>query len=146
MLKRSYSEPHWEARRGETVAFEKVTLFGLPLVERRRVAFKHIDRAQARDIFIRAGLLTGALTTKAEFLQHNLALVAEIRELEAKQRRRDLLVSDDVLAGFYADRIPADVCDARDLERWRRVSERRDPKLLFMSREDVLLPDGRAFG
>ncbi len=146
LLKRNYSEPHWEARRGETVAFEKVTLFGLPLVERRRVAFKHIDHAQARDIFIRAGLLTGALTTKAEFLQHNLALVSEIRELEAKQRRRDLLVSDDALAGFYADRIPADVCDARDLERWRRVSERRDPKLLFMSREDVLLPDGGRSG
>lgn len=142
LLKRNYSEPHWESRRGETVAFEKVTLFGLPLVERRRVAFKHIDRAQARDIFIRAGLLTGAVTTKAGFLQHNLALVAEIRELEAKQRRRDLLASDDVLAGFYADRIPADVCDARDLERWHRVAERRDPKLLFMSRADVLMPEG----
>ncbi len=146
LLKRSYSEPHWDPRRGETVVFEKVSLFGLPLVERRRVSFRNIDIAQARDIFIRAGLLTGALTTKAEFLRHNLELVAEIRELEAKQRRRDLLASDDVLAGFYSERIPADVADVRDLERWRRGVERRNPKLLFMSRDDVLMPDGARTG
>ncbi len=146
LLKRSYSEPHWDPRRGETVAFEKVSLFGLPLVERRRVSFKNIDPLQARDIFIRTGLVTGALTTKADFLPHNLALVAEIRELEAKQRRRDLLASDDVLASFYAERIPADVCDVRDLERWRRGAERHDPKLLFMSRNDVLMPEGARAG
>ena len=146
LVKRSYSEPHWDPRRGETIAFEKVSLFGLPLVERRRVSFKNIDQVQARDIFIRGGLLTGAVTTKAEFLKHNLELVAEIREVEAKQRRRDLLASDDMLASFYAERVPADVCDARDLERWRRGAERQNPKLLFMSREDVLMPDGASTG
>jgi len=144
LVKRSYSEPHWEPRRGEAIAFEKVSLFGLPLVERRRVSFKNIDPVQARDILIRGGLLTGAVTTAAEFLKHNLALVAEIRELEAKQRRRDLLASDDVLASFYAERIAADVCDARGLERWRRGAERHNPNLLFMSRNDVLMPEGAA--
>ncbi len=109
LVKRSYGEPHWDARRGETIAHEKVTLFGLPLVEKRRVSFKRIDPAQSRDIFIRFGLLAGAVTTKAEFLQHNLALVREIRVFESKQRRRDLLVADEVLAAFYAERIPADV-------------------------------------
>jgi ATP-dependent helicase HrpA len=86
------------------------------------------------------------VTTKAEFLRHNLELVAEIRELEARQRRRDLLASDDVLAAFYSDRIPADVADVRDLERWRRGSERQNPHLLFMSRDDVLMPDGARAG
>jgi ATP-dependent helicase HrpA len=138
LVKRSYSEPHWDPRRGETVAFEKVSLFGLPLVEKRRVSFKRIDAAQSREIFIRAGLLTGAVTTKAEFLRHNLALVREVRLLESKQRRRDLLASDDVLAAFYAERIPADVTDASELERWRRRAEQQDPKMLFMSRDHVL--------
>ena len=138
LVKRSYSEPHWDPRRGETVAYEKVSLFGLPLVEKRRVSFKRIDPAQSRDILIRVGLLSGALATKAEFLQHNLALVRDVREQESKQRRRDLLASDDVLAAFYSERIPADVGDAKELEHWRRRAEAREPKLLFMSREDVL--------
>jgi ATP-dependent helicase HrpA len=142
LVKRSYSEPHWDPRRGEAVAYEKVTLFGLPLVEKRRVGFKRIDPAQSREILIRAGLLTGALTTKAEFLKHNLALVREIRVLEAKQRRRDLLVSDDVLAAFYSERIPVDVCDAAGLERWRRHAQQNNPQLLFMTREDVLQQTG----
>jgi ATP-dependent helicase HrpA len=142
LVKRSYSEPHWDPRRGEAVAYEKVSLFGLPLVEKRRVGFKRIDPAQSREILIRGGLLTGAVTTKAEFLKHNLALVREIRVLEAKQRRRDLLVSDDVLAAFYSERIPVDVCDAAGLERWRRHAQQKDPRLLFMSREDVLQQTG----
>ncbi len=138
LVKRSYSEPHWDPRRGEAVAFEKVSMFGLPLVEKRRASFKRIDAAQSREILIRAGLLAGAVTTKAEFLHHNLALVREVNALEAKQRRRDLLASDDVLAAFYDERIPADVCDAKQLESWRRRAELHDPKLLFMSREHVL--------
>ncbi len=138
LVKRSYGEPHWDPRRGEAIALEKVTLFGLPLVEKRRISFKRIDAAQSRDILIREGLLTGAVTTKAEFLRHNLALVREVSALESKQRRRDLLASDDVLAAFYAERIPMDVCDVKQLEYWCRRVERHDPTLLFMSREHVL--------
>ena len=138
LVKRSYNEPHWDPRRGETVGFEKVTLFGLSLVEQRRVSFKRVDAVLARDIFIRAGLLSGAVTTKGEFLRHNLELVREIGQLESKQRRRDLLVSDDTLAAFYAERIPADVRDTKEFESWRRHAEQHAPALLFMSREDVL--------
>jgi ATP-dependent helicase HrpA len=138
LLKRSYSEPHWDARRGEAVGFEKITLFGLTLVERRRVGYQRIDAAIARDLFIRGGLLAGAMTTSGEFLRHNLDLVRDVRELEARQRRRDLLVSDDALTGFYAERIPLDIADVRTFERWRRSVERNDPRALFMSRDDVL--------
>src|SRR5262249_41087023 len=116
LSKRSYSEPHWDARRGEAVGYEKVALFGLTLVERRRVGYERIEPAVARDLFIRDGLLVGALTTAGSFLQHNLELVREIREAEARQRRRDLLVSDDALAAFYAERIPSEIANVRAFE------------------------------
>lgn len=139
LLKRSYSEPHWSARRGETLCFEKVTLFGLVLVEKRRVSFKGVDRAQARDIFLKDGLVAGAIPRPAPFLEHNLALVREVRDLEAKGRRRDLLADDAVLASFYDERIGPDVCDLAGLEAWRVTAEQSDPDLLFMARRNVLL-------
>ena len=138
LSKRSFSEPHWDARRGEAVGYEKVTLFGLTLVERRRVAYKRVDAAVARELFIRGGLLAGALTTTGDFLRHNLDLVRAVREVEARERRRDLLVSDDVLASIYAERIPPDVVDVRTFEQWRRSAESHNPRLLFMARDDVL--------
>ena len=138
LSKRTFGEPHWDARRGEALGYEKVTLFGLTLVERRRVAYKRIDAAVARALFIRDGLLAGAVTTTGEFLRHNLDLVRDVREVEVRERRRDLLVTDDALASFYAERIPPDVVDVRTFEHWRRSAESHDPRLLFMSREDVL--------
>ncbi|HET6473771.1 MAG TPA: DUF3418 domain-containing protein, partial [Pseudomonadales bacterium] len=138
LSKRTYGEPHWDARRGEALGYEKVTLFGLTLVERRRVAYKRVDAAVARDLFIRGGLLAGAVTTSGDFLRHNLDLVRDVREVEARERRRDLLVSDDALAAFYAERIPPDVVDVRTFEHWRRAAESHSPRLLFMSRDDVM--------
>ena len=130
LVKRSHVEPHWDRRRGEAVAFERVVLHGLPLVERRLVSFKRVDAALAREIFIRAGLVCGDAAMDAHFLRHNLALVDEVRQLESKQRRRDLLVSDDVLVAFYQQRIAADVVDVKEFERWRRVAERGNPAML----------------
>ncbi len=138
LVKRSHVEPHWDRRRGEAVAFERVVLHGLPLVERRRVSFKRIDAALSREIFIRDGLVGGDVAIDPEFLRHNLALVGTVRQLESKQRRRDLLVADDVLVAFYQQRIAADVADVKEFERWRRTAERRNASVLYMSREDVL--------
>ena len=138
LVKRSHIEPHWDRRRGEAVAFERVVLHGLPLVERRLVSFKPVDAALAREIFIRAGLVAGDAAIDAHFLRRNLELVAEVRQLESKQRRRDLLVADDVLVAFYQQRIADDVADVKEFERWRRVAEQRDSNVLWMSREDVL--------
>ena len=142
LLKRSYSEPHWSAKRGETFAFEAVALYGLRLAERRRVAYSRIDPAVARDLFLRDGLVAGAVSERFEFLQANQALIREIRELEAKGRRRDLLVTDDVQVAFYAERVPADVCNVTQLKRW--LKRRGDEAALCMTRADVLATDGFA--
>jgi len=138
LVKRSHSEPHWDPRRGEVVAYERVTLYGLALVERRRVGFKRFDRAQCREILIREALVVGAVSSPPPFLEHNLALVRSVRELEARGRRRDLLVEERALAAFYDERLPADVVDFRSLEQWRRRAESSNPRCLFMSRADVM--------
>jgi len=138
LLKRSHAEPHWDAKRGEAMIYERATLYGLPVVERRRISQKRIDRAGARDALIREGLVAGAMVRKPACVVHNLALVQEVRELEAKHRRRDLLVSEAALVDFYDARVPADVVDVRSFERWRHGIEAADPRSLFMTRDDVL--------
>jgi ATP-dependent helicase HrpA len=138
LVKRAYSEPHWDPRRGEVMAYERATLYGLPLAERRRVSYKRIDRAVSRELFIREGLVAGALDRPPEFLRHNLDLVREVREAEARTRRRDLLVEESALAAFYDERLPADVVDVRSLGAWLRVAEARAPDALHMRREDVV--------
>ncbi len=139
LVNRTYSEPHWSQRRGEALCFERVALFGLVLVEKRRVSLKGLDRDQARQVFLNEGLVPGAIKTPPPFLLHNLELVREVRALEAKGRRRDLLAHDDQLAAFYDERIDPAVCDVASLEMWRPAAEQRDAERLFMRREDVLV-------
>ncbi|MFW6094363.1 MAG: ATP-dependent RNA helicase HrpA [Pseudomonadota bacterium] len=132
LVKRSYSEPHWSMRRGEVQAYETVMLYGLPLAERRRVAYGRIDPDHSRDIMIREGLVPGAVRRPLPFLEHNLTLVRELHEREARGRRRDLLVSEDAQAALYAERLPVDVCGMSDLERWwRRAGEAERARLFF---------------
>ena len=137
LVKRSYSEPHWSARRGEAQAFESVTLYGLPLADRRRVSYSRIDLAHSRDLMIREGLVRGAITRPLPFHQHNLALVAELLEREARGRRRDLLVSEDVQAALYAERLPAEVCSVAQLERWWRKADERSRAPLFFTEAEL---------
>ncbi len=137
LIKRNWSEPHWDVKRGEVMAYERVTLYGLVLVERRRVSYAAIDRAASREIFLRDGLVAGAIKPSMPFLTHNQALIDEVRELEAKGRRRDLLVTDDAQLAYYADQIPQDVCTAAGLRRWYRSAARRQPDLLHMTRADI---------
>ncbi len=135
---RDYFEPHWDAKRGEVVASERVSLYGLTLVPRRPVSFGAIDPAAARDVFIREALVTGALATRGAFLAHNQALIAGVAELEHKARRQDVLVDDDALAAFYAERVPAGVHSLATFERWRADAEKQQPALLHMSREALM--------
>ena len=132
LIKRSHNEPHWRARRGEVMAYERVTLYGLPLVERRLVSYADIEPDLCRELMIRDGLLTGALATQGEFLAHNLELRRGVADLEARARTRDILADERVLFDFYDERIPDDVASARSLERWRRRVEAARPQLLFM--------------
>ena len=135
---RDYFEPHWEEKRGEVVASERVQLYGLTLVARRPVSFGAIDPVLARDVFIREALVPGAMRTRGAFLAHNRALVAQIAELEHKARRQDVLVDDETIAAFYAQRLPPDVLSLVTFERWREDAERRNPALLTMTRDDLM--------
>ena len=138
LVTRDYFEPHWDADRGEVVASERVQLYGLTLVARRRVSFGRIDEKLAHDVFIREALVPGAIATRGAFRAHNRRLVDEVAELEHKARRQDVLVDEDAIAAFYAERVPAHVCTEAAFERWREAAERKDPRILFLTR-DVLM-------
>jgi len=138
LLKRTRSDPHWEKDRGEVVALERGTLYGLPVYLNRRVPFGPFDPDLARDIFIRSALVQGELDTRAPFLAHNRRLVADIQRLEHKSRRPDILVDDELIHAFYDERIPKGIHRAVDFERWRRQAEAAQPKLLYLSREDLM--------
>ncbi len=144
LVKRSYSEPFWEARRGQVGALETVSLYGLPVVSSRKVNYGPLDPATARRLFIREGLVQGRLRTQGDFLSHNQRIIDSVHDLEAKTRRRDLLVDDEVLYEFYAERIPDSIYSAPAFERWRRRAERQDPRLLFIDREYLLAQDPAA--
>jgi ATP-dependent helicase HrpA len=138
LVQRSYSEPHWDAQRGEVLAFERVTLYGLALVARRRVGYAAVDPEVARELFIRHALVDGDWQTRHHFFADNARLRDELAELEERARRRDLLVGDDEIFAFYDARIPAEVVSARHLDGWWRKQRHRTPALLMMTREDLL--------
>ncbi|WP_054285293.1 ATP-dependent RNA helicase HrpA [Gulbenkiania mobilis] len=139
LVKSHYYDPHWEKARGEVVASERVTLYGLTLVPRRPVSYGRIDPAGARELFIRGALVAGEYASNAPFFQHNNRLIREVEQLEHKARRQDVLVDEDVLFDFYASRTPDTVVDAASFEAWRKEAERDKPRLLFITREELML-------
>lgn len=138
LVTRSYSDPHWDARAGGAMAYEKVTLFGLTIVAKRRVRYSTVDPKLSRRLLLQHGLVEGQMTTRGPFFEHNKRLLADIAELSAKTRQRELLVDEDRIYAFYKERVPAEVADVHQFERWRGQAERANAKLLFMTREDVL--------
>jgi ATP-dependent helicase HrpA len=118
LVRRTYSEPHWDAEAGSVRALEKVTLYGLPLVASRKVHYGRIDPALSRELFIRHALVEGDWRTRHEFFHHNRALADEVRELEERARRRDIVVDDETLFAFYDARVGADVVSARHFDTW----------------------------
>ena len=135
---RDYFEPRWDAERGEVVASERVSLYGLTLVPRRRVSYGRVDPAAARAVFIREALVPGALATRGAFLAHNRRLVAEVATLEHKARRQDVLVDDAVIARFYDERLPESIHSLVAFDRWREEAERSDPRVLHLTREFLM--------
>jgi ATP-dependent helicase HrpA len=138
LLKKSHADPHWEKKAGQVVAFERATLYGLTVYQQRRVHFGPIDPKASRQIFIRAALVEGEFDTRAPFFAHNQRLVREIRELEHKTRRPDVLVDEELIYAFYERLVPADVCTAAQFDKWRAQAERDHPKLLFLSRDELM--------
>ncbi|PYA65802.1 ATP-dependent RNA helicase HrpA, partial [Serratia marcescens] len=116
LVKHSYSEPHWSKSQGAVMASEKVTLFGLPIVAARQVNYGSIDPLLCRELFIRHALVEGDWQTRHAFFRENQKLRAEVEELEHKSRRRDILVDDETLFGFYDRRIPNDVVSGRHFD------------------------------
>jgi ATP-dependent helicase HrpA len=137
LVKHSHSSPRWQGRKGQVAADEKVTLFGLPIVPRRTINFGPIDPATARDLFIRHGLTEGDMRTRAPFWRHNRELIADLRDMEAKSRSRDLLVDEELIYGFYASRIPDTVYSVTGLESWLRSLPREKAKILHMRMQDL---------
>ncbi|HQR11924.1 MAG TPA: ATP-dependent RNA helicase HrpA [Casimicrobiaceae bacterium] len=135
---RDHFEPHWEEKRGEVIASERVSLYGLTLVARRPVSFGSIDPKSAREVFIREALVPGALATRGSFLVHNKRLVAEVAELEHKARRQDVLVDDETIAAFYAERLPPHIHSLVAFERWRADAEASDPRVLYLTRDYLM--------
>ena len=112
LLKRQYSEPHWSARSGSVLAYETVSLLGVPIVAGRRVGYGRINPAEAREIFLRSALVEGQWRTRHPFFAANQALRAEVEALEERTRRRDLLVDDETVLAFYAARVPDGIVSA----------------------------------
>jgi ATP-dependent helicase HrpA len=138
LIKRTRSDPHWEKDRGEVVALERGTLYGLPVYANRRVPFAPHDADLARDIFIRSALVEGDFDTRAPFFAHNRRLVTEIERLEHKSRRPDILVDEELIHAFYDERVPKEISSAGTFERWRRQAEAARPRLLHLAREDLM--------
>ncbi len=138
LIKKNHFEPHWEKKRGQVVAFEQITLYGLIIVGRRPVHYGPVDPVVSREMFIREGLVRGDILSRAKCLSANTRLLEELDELEAKARRRDILADEETLYGFYDARLPAEVHQTATFDSWYRVHSQKDPQLLIMREEDVL--------
>ncbi|WP_323815700.1 ATP-dependent RNA helicase HrpA [Cellvibrio sp. NN19] len=150
LIKRQHFEPHYDSRAGQVMAYEKITLYGLTIVEKKSVNYSHIDQAQSREVFIRAALVEGqyAQHPKRKHLQqqagfkdfytHQQNLLLELEELEAKSRRRDIVVDEQVIFEFYDERIPSHITNLAGFESWRKKAEQTNPQLLYITRETLM--------
>ncbi len=138
LCKKHYFDPHWEKQSAQVTAFERVTLYGLTVIPKRRVHYGAINPKEAREIFIRAALVAGEYETQAPFFEHNRNLVAAVEELEHKARRQDVLVDEREIFDFYDALIPNDICNGAAFEQWRRQEEQGNPRLLYLSREILM--------
>ncbi|HET7326854.1 MAG TPA: ATP-dependent RNA helicase HrpA, partial [Nocardioidaceae bacterium] len=141
LVKRSYSEPHWEKKRAAVMAFERVTLYGVPVVAQRKVPYARVDPELARELFIRRALVEGEWDTRHRFLRDNAALVIEVEELEQRTRRRDILVDDEVLFDFYDARVPQHVVSGAHFDAWWKKARRRRPDRLHFDRDLLMRSD-----
>ncbi len=136
LVRKNYFEPHWQKKRGQVIAFEQVSLYGLVIVNRRRIDYGKINPVEAREIFIRSALVEGMLDSKISFYTANQDLISKIEALENKSRRRDILIDDESIYRFYDDRIPGDVNSLSTLSRWLKKTKQDDR--LYLTREYLM--------
>ncbi|WP_271223258.1 ATP-dependent RNA helicase HrpA [Streptosporangium carneum] len=138
LIKRTYSEPHWEKNQGSVMAYEKVTLYGVPIVVQRKVNYGRIDPELSRELFIRHALVEGDWETHHAFFRENRKLLEEVEELEERARRRDILVDDETLFDFYDQRVPQDVVSGRHFDSWWKKARAGQPDLLSFEKSMLI--------
>ena len=138
LLKKQLLEPHWEKKAAEVVAIERATLYGLVVYNNKRVNFGLVNAREAREIFIREALVNDEWDTRLPFLAANRKLIGQVEQLEHKSRRQDVLVDDELIYAFYDAQIPPEVMSGHSFERWYRQASRENPKLLHLSREELM--------
>ena len=142
LLKKSYFDPHWEKKPMQAVAFERSTLYGIVVNPKKRVNYGPMNPAEARELFIRQGLVGGEIAEEYArrwaFYTHNHQLMLDIETLEHKSRRPDVLVDDELIVAFYDRLIPEGLANGADFEKWRKEAERENPRLLYLEREDLM--------
>ncbi len=140
LCKRNHGPPHWEQKAAQVMAKEQVTLYGLPIIN-RKTAYAAVDPAMCRELFIDHALVRHEYTTKARFMAHNRALLDEVQRLRDKARKSDMLADEYALARFFEERVPAGVHSGATFEAWRKAAEAQDPRVLELSLADVLLDE-----
>ncbi|WP_334323641.1 ATP-dependent RNA helicase HrpA [Gilliamella apicola] len=138
LIKYSYSEPRWSKKQGTTIANEKVTLFGLPIVASRIVNYSKIDPVLSRSLFIRHALVEGDWLTNHKFYKQNQKLIKEVEDLEHKSRRQDILIDDDELYEFYDKRIDDSVISTKHFDNWWKQKQKSQPDYLNI-KKDMLI-------
>ncbi|MGJ7093576.1 ATP-dependent RNA helicase HrpA [Vibrio hannami] len=141
LIKRSYSEPHWSKKRAAVMAYEKVTIYGIPVVPKRLTNYGQIDSVISREIFIRSAMVEGEWETKHPFFKQNQKLLREVEELEHKSRRRDILVDDDDLFDFYDQRVGTEVVSGRHFDSWWKQASKSNKELLNFEKEMLFKGD-----
>lgn len=150
LLKNSYAEPHWSKKNGAVMAYLTRTLYGLPIVQRRVVQYQNVDPHLSHELMIRDGFVAGNMECKHRFFAHNLSLIDDVEYLEDKVRRRDLLVDASTLEQFYDERIPADICNLRDFDKWWLKKSKEDAHFLdfsyeLISKGDIMAIEDQAY-
>ncbi|MDP2415867.1 MAG: ATP-dependent RNA helicase HrpA, partial [Hydrogenophaga sp.] len=138
LIKKQLLDPHWEKKAAQVTALERATLYGLVIYHNRRTDYGRVDPVGAREIFIREALVAGEWETRLPFLAANQKLVKQVAELEHKSRRQDVLVDDELIFAFYDAQIPAEVCSGASFERWYKDAQRLNPKLLLLTKEELM--------
>ena len=141
LVKRHYSEPHWQKKRGQVAAYERVTLYGITIITGRKVNYGPINPEEAREIFIRFALVEGDFETRAKFWRHNQELQEYVQDLEARSRRRDILVDPEVMFEFYDKRIPEGIYSKAQFESWLKKATTKQPRVLHMEQKDLMRHD-----
>ncbi|MCI3245988.1 ATP-dependent RNA helicase HrpA [Streptomyces spinosisporus] len=144
LLKRTYSEPHWEKDQAAVMAYEKVTLYGVPIIAQRKVNYGRVDAEVSRELFIRNALVEGDWRTHHKFFADNRRLLSEVEELEHRARRRDIVVDDETLFDFYDQRVPEDVVSGAHFDSWWKRKRHEEPEFLDFEREMLIRESAEA--